>query len=525
MDQWFVAHKTGLRQIAERLVKRRGFGFIGGELYQNVMDTDATVCKLVLEKTRNRGRYILTCEDNDQTGFTDLTHAYTVFAPSLKKNDPEKAGRFNIGEKFVLAFCCEAQIETTKGTVIFNAKGREDYPRRKREVGTKFWATIDCNKHRMTQFLAYMQRIIVRPGLKLTVNDIIVPPRKPIAVFNETLCTEQGDDLRPTKRKGRVEIYEPTEGEVAMIYELGIPVVETGDKWHYSVCQKVPLNIDRDNVTPAYLRDLRVYVFNHMHKNVTPDGMTALWVDGAASDDKVIDEPVADFKRKRYGENAVAEDPFNPDANAAALVDGRALIPKHGLTQGQRENLKRRGLLLSSTQAYPIAGKGAYSDNPDAPTVKVIPDTKWTEGMHKIFEYTQGVAQRLIGKELVIRFVIWPRRQGGTWRACYGTGDSLGLSFFDYNVGVIGRRWFDKGVTEDTDSLIIHELGHEFCANHADENYHRALTKLGAKLKTAVLADPGWFRKFLHSCRTETTNQSLPEAKTNAGGKTPDRLP
>ena len=27
-----------------------------------------------------------------------------------------------------------------------------------------------------------------------------------------------------------------------MLYELGIPVVETGDKWHYSVRQKVPLN-------------------------------------------------------------------------------------------------------------------------------------------------------------------------------------------------------------------------------------------------------------------------------------------
>jgi hypothetical protein len=47
----------------------------------------------------------------------------------------------------------------------------------------------------------------------------------------------------------------------------------------------------------------------------------------------------------------------------------------------------------------------------------------------------------------------------------------LGLSFFDYNVGVLlGRRWFANGVTEDAGSHIIHELGHEFCTNHADEN-------------------------------------------------------
>ena len=63
--------------------------------------------------------------------------------------------------------------------------------------------------------------------------------------------------------------------------------------------------------------------------------------------------------------------------------------------------------------------------------------------------------------------------------------------FFDYNVGVLGRRWFENGVTEDTDSLILHELGHEFCTNHADENYYRALTRLGARLKAAALGRAG----------------------------------
>ena len=89
--------------------------------------------------------------------------------------------------------------------------------------------------------------------------------------------------------------------------------------------------------------------------------------------------------------------------------------------------------------------------------------------MRVIFDYTQGVAKRLIGKSLVIRFVHWPRREGDTWRACYGAGHLLGLSLFDYNVGVLGKQWFENGVTEDTDSLILHELGHEFCTNHADE--------------------------------------------------------
>lgn len=213
-----------------------------------------------------------------------------------------------------------------------------------------------------------------------------------------------------------------------------------------------------------------------------------MWTEEASSDDKATPEALGTFKKQKYGENAVAEDPLNPDANAAAGVDGRTLIPSHGLTKGQRANLKKHG---------PTAGKGVYSDDPDAPPVEVISEEQWTDGMSEIFEYTQGVAKRLIGKELMIRFVRWPRREGGTWRACYGTGHLLGLSLFGYNVGILGKAWFINGVTEDTDSLILHELGHEFCTNHADEQYYRALTKLGAGLKAAALKEPDWFKEFV----------------------------
>jgi len=70
--------------------------------------------------------------------------------------------------------------------------------------------------------------------------------------------------------------------------------------------------------------------------------------------------------------------------------------------------MKKRGLLISSSQAYPTAGKGAYSDDPDALPVEVIPESDWRDGMREIHEYTQGEAQRLIGKRLDIQFVKSP---------------------------------------------------------------------------------------------------------------------
>ena len=57
---------------------------------------------------------------------------------------------------------------------------------------------------------------------------------------------------------------------------MGIPVVKPGDKgddepFHLNVHQKVPLNMDRDNVTPAYLKLLRREVLNHAASFIPDD--------------------------------------------------------------------------------------------------------------------------------------------------------------------------------------------------------------------------------------------------------------
>ena len=66
-----------------------------------------------------------------------------------------------------------------------------------------------------------------------------------------------------------------------MLYELGIPVVETGDKWHYDIGQKVPLTLDRENVQPSFLRQIRVAVFNRMHRQLAPKDVNSAWAETA----------------------------------------------------------------------------------------------------------------------------------------------------------------------------------------------------------------------------------------------------
>ena len=486
MSDWITVDREGLRQINERLLARRGFGMIAAELYQNVMDTDATECLFDIQKIEGQPRAQIIVRDNGP-GFARLTDAWTMFAPSLKKDDPTKAGRFNIGEKVVLSFCHSATIATTSGTVEFDGDGRREFPRRKRTEGTKITLEIRCTNHQFNQLIEYMPKLIVREGLRLCVNGAEVEfPAYPFATWEETLPTEIGEDLRPSRRKTEVRVYEAKDGETPMLYELGIPVVETGDRWHVSIQQKVPLNTERDNVTPAFLREVRVSVVNNMHDQLTEEDTESTWVNEATSDDRCEDDAAETFRVKKYGEKSVAFDPTNPEANAVAMSEGYTIIPSRGLTGGQRTNLKGAGTLRSSSEQYPTAGKGAYSDDPNAPPVYVLEDDELTDGMKKVRKYAEDLGKSLMGATIAVRFVKGPTRfQSESWAAAYGNRQ------LDFNVSNLGMKWCDeKGAvgTQALDELIIHEFGHHYESNHFSSDYHKALCRLGAKLKVVTMA-------------------------------------
>jgi len=125
MRSTFEVDKKGLAQLVRR---RGGIHRAVEELISNAQDEDVTHIDVRFEHVRGR-TYRIAVEDDSPEGFKDITHAYTLFAPSYKKSDPAKRGRFNFGEKWVIAICESARISTTSGTVIFKGNKR----RRSRE--------------------------------------------------------------------------------------------------------------------------------------------------------------------------------------------------------------------------------------------------------------------------------------------------------------------------------------------------------------------------------------------------------
>lgn len=477
--EWFNVDKAGLA----KLMDGRSKAFILYELIQNAWDEASKNVSVSI--LRDPGSHFVTIrvQDDNPEGFKDISHAYTLFAESDKKADAEKRGRFNMGEKLVLALARTAYIETTKGTIDFNATGRHE-SKHKRDSGSVVCIEIKATIAEQDEMIDAASRLIPPPGIRTVVNGEEIAARTRFNWFEVELPTIFADSegvLRPTKRKTLVRLHHTLPGETAMLYEMGIPVVETGDKYHVDVQQKVPLNMDRDNVTPAYLRAIRVAVLNHTAEQLAGSDVTETWVREACSDPKAESEAVKRVIGLRFGENAVTFDPSDREANKISLSEDRQVVHGAHLTAGEWSNVRKiDGLLLPAGKVTP--SPKPYS--PDGDPLTLIKPEDWTPGMNRIVEFARVAAKELMHATIRVQIANDP-----TWgtAATYGPGKLL------FNAGRLGFNWFDEGISEEVIDLIIHEFGHHYEMDHLSRGYYDALTKLGARMTRLALLKPELF--------------------------------
>lgn len=351
-QHWFEVSKEGLAKLLER----RGKGYAVIELIQNGLDEASQHVDVKIKAVTGEARCLVEVIDDNPEGFKDLTHAYTLFAESTKSKDPEKRGRFNMGDKMFLSLCEEATIETTKGTIRFDELGRENFPRRKRHSGSHIYAILKLNRAEIAQTMELIRSLIIPLNVEVTLNDEPLIRPKILKQFESTLATEWADEngvLRRSRRKTLVNIYEPKRGEDAMLYELGIPVVETGDRWHYDVRQRVPLNLERDNVPPSYLHALRGKVLNVMADEITEDDAKEQWVRQGLEDPDISAEAVIATMEKLFGPNRVSYDPSDPEANKLAAVQGYTVVPGGSFNKETWQNVRRTGAIKPAGQVTP----------------------------------------------------------------------------------------------------------------------------------------------------------------------------
>jgi len=475
MANWFNVDKKGLA----KLMAGKSKAFVLYELLQNAWDQKVTKVDVTITPVNSVPMTEIAVEDNDPEGFADLAHAYTLFAESDKKSDAKKRGRFNIGEKLVLALAREATIETRSGAVRFDRSGRHEV-RSKRTAGSRITVLMPMTRAEHQELMNAAHRVIVPTKIKTTINGQPIARREPVAEFTASLPTVVADDegvMKATHRRTAVRVHEPIKGEVATLYEMGIPVVETGDRYDVDVQQKVPLNMDRDNVTPAYLRAIRVAVLNATYGRITEEEATQTWVKEACGDERVDETALRRTLGLRFGDSAVAYDPSDPEANKRSAAEGRQVVYGGSLSAGEWEMARRAGTL-------PPAGTVTPSPKPygEGEPLDTIPEGDWTPGMRRFAQFAKSIARELLGVDVSVRIA---REFDWNYGATYG---SSGLVV---NLMRVGHGFFEDKTAQF--ALLIHEYGHHYCGDHLSKDFYQALATLGARMTMLALDKPEVF--------------------------------
>jgi hypothetical protein len=326
------------------------------------------------------------------------------------------------------------------------------------------------------------------PPVATTINGVPLPSRTPMHTIEAVLATDVADEegiLRRSKRKTGVRVYLAMDGRSKHLYELGIPVVEQDLPWDIEIMQKVPLNAERDNVTPAYLRDVHVAVLNEMHTFLKPEEASLPALQEALEDRDILPEALNTILTHRYGEKRAIHDPSDTEAERRLVAEGYQIIQGGSFSKATWANIKRHEAAHAAGHISPTYRP--YSTDPNAPARKLIQESEWTAGMRNMAAYAQECARRVTGHEIAVFYEAG--RMTSPWGANYGSRE------LTFNYARLGKAWFDQGPTRAVNDLLIHELAHEF-GGHLTEEFDAAMSRIGATMVEMALIEPSFFAKY-----------------------------
>ena len=460
---WFDVSKEGLKQLQLGKPKH----YVVRELVQNAWDENTKVCTLEMKYHGDHATIIV--EDDNPEGFKDIRDAFTLFAPTDKRKDPTKRGRFNLGEKQALSICDLATIQTTKGTIQFNSEGRTE-SKDKREAGSKVALVVKMSKAEFDEMFEIARNYLVPENIKYLVNGEVIQSRLIYKTFRCSLQTEieVNKVLRKTYRMTDVNILKSR--DESYLYELGIPVMKIDCEYDIDVQQKIPLPTDRDTVSPSYLSTLYAEVLNVTYDEVNEENSSDSWIRIATASKKIIGSAVKAIISKRYGDNVVRANPFDQVSIDNALSEGYKVISGRELSKDEWDNIREAGDIPSSTELF---GRGTAPSTP----------VESNEYMKEVAALAKKIAKKCLNIEISVSFAKWE----GSTSAEYGD------KVLTFNVKNLGKSFFKPALSAETLDLIVHEVAHEN-GHHTERSYQDTITRLSGELVIIALENPEFFK-------------------------------
>ena len=463
----FQVNTLGMRQLhadrhPEELVK---------ELIQNAFDEEVNSCTVEVDRQEQGVLVVVT---DDGPGFADIQDAYTLMAETSKRLDPDKRGRFNLGDKEVISVALWARVETVGWTVDFPQEGGRTVSENQRTLGTAITAMMPWGQEeadRLSERLA-----LIRPpeNVAYTVNGTPIPRQQELAVREATLPTVlqsgPGQPLRPTRRKTRIHVLEPR-GPRGWIHEMGIPIQALDLPFDVDVTQKVPMPPNRDTVSESYLKDIYAEVLNAMHDHMEAQDFSGNWVRTAVESPRMQEETVQTTLKERYGEKVVTWS-SDTHANMEATDQGFEVIHPRTMSRPERHNLRELGGLRSSHELF---GR----PDPIAQVIDVTGDTVKEE-------FAAWVIQlgRMVGREVTPVFIRDTHSQA--MASCTMNTETPTMNI---NVHYL-QDDFLAGRGQDQLDLIIHELAHSYLQGKVSHGpqWGASCATVGAAIAHALMA-------------------------------------
>ncbi len=461
-QNWFEVDKEGLKQLQAGKPKH----YLVRELIQNAWDEDVKVVEINL--SYKNGTALIEVIDDSKAGFKDIKDSFTLYKDTYKRKDPEKRGRFNLGEKQAFSICEKAQLITTKGTIIFDKEGRTEIPEEKLKQGSKINVWVKMTQEEYDEILETIKLYNIPEHIKMIVNGEKYKSKKPDKSFTASLTTEisDGNILRQTTRKTTIHLYKT---EKTYLYEMGIPVCKIECDYSIDVQQKIPMGIDRETVSQAYLRDVFSEVLNHIFEELDEESSSQVWVREAMSDERINQEAVETVIEKRFGDKVCVADTFDPNSIDEAISNGYRVIRGTELGKQEWNILKKFNILKSSSSLF-------GSNFTQAKCVEPNTNQRLTG------DYAKKIAKRLLNIDISVVFV----KERDMVAAQFGNNE------LTFNIAKLGRKFFEEPVSDITTNLILHELGH-YAGNHTEEGYHSLITKMAGELVILALEEPEFF--------------------------------
>ena len=464
---WFEVDTEGLKALQAGKPKH----YILRELVQNAWDEDITECKVDTDFNFSDNTCTITVTDDNPEGFKNLRDTFVLFGDTVKRRDVTKRGRFNLGEKQAIAICESAEVSTTKGTVIFDKEGRRTTDKRTTE-GSTVTLNLKMTNKQYEKMLDTAEKYLTPKNIRHIVNGEEIPYRKPFIVARDYLPTqfEVDGQLRNTERITDINLIEQEEG---YLYEMGLPVIKLGCPFAVDVQQKIPMSVDRESVTPKYLKRLYGVVLNNTIDELNPEQSSDTWVRIGSGSDTMTQETMQKLIEKRFGGKVVVANPLDPVANDDALAEGYKVIYGRELSKAEWANIKVHNLIQSATSLF---GKGIADD---------IKPYEPDENMRIVEKLAKKIAKRFLKRNINVNFYTSIQTSSA---ASYGNG------CLDFNITRLGKAFFEKPVSVKTIDIIVHELGHEK-GMHTETDYHKLITKLAGELTITALNEPAFFNE------------------------------